>query len=210
MKSLSLPKPHLIVVLGVPGSGKTFFAEQFAKTFHTPYVHYDKIIKLSGSSATAGRKLAAYQINELLKTKQSIIFEGFSNARSDRSELAKIANSAGYETLIVWVQTEPIAAKHRATKPSTDSTSRAISPSQYDEAVRSFVPPHASESVVVISGKHTYASQAKVVLKKLTAPHAELVARTALVRNSEPTLLQHSKAKTSPVQPSDRRNISVK
>jgi len=38
MKSLQLDKPHAIVVIGIQGSGKTFFAEKFATTFKAPYI----------------------------------------------------------------------------------------------------------------------------------------------------------------------------
>ncbi|MBI3889304.1 hypothetical protein HY312_01855 [Candidatus Saccharibacteria bacterium] len=42
MKSLNLTKPHLIVVVGIPGAGKTYFGQQFSTTFNAPYLKYDE------------------------------------------------------------------------------------------------------------------------------------------------------------------------
>ncbi len=41
---------------------------------------------------------------------------------------------------------------------------------EFDALVDSFDPPHEKERPVVISGKHTYTSQLKIVLKQLAGP----------------------------------------
>jgi len=180
MKSLSLSKPHVIIIVGIPGSGKTFFAEKFADTFNAPYVHYDKILTLVGDGAKA-TELTQLQLSELLKTKQSIVVDGMAHTRLQRVELAKSARVAGYETLLVWVQTDPATARARVTKDKNRT------PEDTDKAEQSFAPPIAVEKPVVISGKHTYASQAKVVLKKLSSPRAQISTHTTPpARASEP------------------------
>jgi len=45
MKPLSLSKPHVIVTVGIPGSGKSFFAEHFAATFKAPLISGERIRK---------------------------------------------------------------------------------------------------------------------------------------------------------------------
>lgn len=170
MKSLSLSKPHLIVMVGVPGSGKTFFAEKFAETFHTPYVSREKLANITGGPTDFIDNLMYYQVTELFKTKQTILLEGTGESRTDRIELAKWAHKAGYETLLIWVQTDPSTAKSRFKREK--GKQNITSPEAYDKLVQSFAMPTAAERVVVISGKHTYATQAKVVLKKLSEPRA--------------------------------------
>ncbi|HEU5121903.1 MAG TPA: AAA family ATPase [Candidatus Saccharimonadales bacterium] len=170
MKHLSLTKPHLIIMVGIPGSGKSFFAEKFADTFGAPYVCDKKIAMQVQGNIEAVTQL---QLNELLKTKQSIIFDGASNTRVERLALAKKARAAGYESLIIWVQTDPATAKSRATSSKKGDTP-LLSSEEYDKLVKRFTPPNVTEKPLVISGKHTYATQAKVVLKRLSAPRAEI------------------------------------
>jgi predicted kinase len=173
MKSLSLTQPHLIVMVGVPGAGKSFFAEKFAETFHAPYVSLEKILPFTTTTSDASH-IMQQQTIELLKTRQSIILEGDTDTRTERDKLARQARIAGYETLLVWVQTDPITAKSRSVRETKDKTNRTISTDEYDRIVKRFTPPSVIEKPTVISGKHTYATQAKIVLKKLSAPRAEI------------------------------------
>lgn len=200
MKSLSLNQPHVIVMVGVPGSGKSFFAEKFAETFHAPYVCRGRIETLVGDNPAADA-LAMQQFTELLKTRHTLILEGPSSTRAERTELSRLAQSAGYETLFVWVQTDPATAKMRSIRPSKDSTYRPLTHDEYDAKLQRFSAPHAVENTVVISGKHTYATQARVVLKKLSSP------RAAIAGHSRPPI----RAATPAVEPrpDTRRNITI-
>jgi predicted kinase len=178
MKSLSLTQPHIIIMVGVPGSGKTFFADKFADTFNAPYVSLEKITPYTIDSATALR-LIDHQIAELLKTRQSIIVEGGTATRTERDKLIRKARSAGYESLIVWVQTDPATAKFRSVRETKDKVNQTLSSDDYDRHARRFSAPSTLEKPTVISGKHTYATQAKIVLKKLSSPRAEIATQTA-------------------------------
>jgi predicted kinase len=173
MKSLSLSKPHAIITTGIPGSGKTFFADKFADTFNVPCVSYDKIIHLA-SDEKAAYTLLFYQVAALLKTNTSFIIDGASNTRTERVELTKVIRAAGYETLLIWVQTDPATAKMRVIKESKGKAGQPISSAEHGQLHNRFSAPTAGEKPVVISGKHTYATQAKVILKKLSAPRAEI------------------------------------
>lgn len=161
----------MIIMVGLPGSGKSFFAEKFAETFHTPFVSEQNISQLTQENVP---ELASLQLHELLKTKQTIIFEGATYTRTERIGISKKARDAGYETLTVWVQVDAATAKER----STATKNASLSPEQFDSIEKRFTPPNSLEKPLVISGKHTYASQAKVVLKKLSNPRAEISAHT--------------------------------
>jgi len=187
MKSLSLNKPHMIVMVGVPGSGKSFFAEKFAETFRAPYISYEKIAAHLREEKDAAESILQYQLDELLKAGQSIIIDGIGATRASRSELSRKARASGYETLLVWVQTDSATAKDRALKSAKNNTSSTLTPEDYDRSAKHFSSPMATEKPVVISGKHTYATQAKVVLKKLSGPRAEISAHpTAPIRTEQP------------------------
>lgn len=185
MKSLSLAQPHVILMVGVPGAGKSFFAESFSQTFNAPYVSLEKIIPYTSDDAAA-TALMQHCINELLKTQRSIIIEGGTDTRIEREKLTRKAKLAGYETLIVWVQTDPATAKTRSIKDAKNKVNRTLSPDEYDRIVKRFTPPNTLEKPTVISGKHTYATQAKIVLKKLSATRTEISTHvTAPVRTEE-------------------------
>lgn len=191
MKSLSLSQPHLIILTGVKGSGKTFFAEKFAETFHAPCVSRDRIAELAADEKVV-ENIASYQVEELLKTKQPVVVDGLATTRTERAELAKKAREAGYIPLLLWVQTDKDTAKSRALRASKSK----LDPDTYERLAKQFTPPNTFEKPLVISGKHTYASQAKVVLKRLTAPRTEAI----------------SAHKAAPVRPATitRRNITIR
>lgn len=190
MKSLSLSRPLILMVIGVPGSGKSFFARQFSDTFAAPLVSYDYIRSRLFENPAYNREeeaivysLAGQQINELLKTQKTFIVDGGLNAKSDRYSLAKLGHKFGYGTLAVWVQTDESASKLRATRRNSkrpgDIYNASLSEKQFIALSRELVSPSPQEPYVVISGKHTYATQAKVVLKKLVLPREEQALRSA-------------------------------
>jgi predicted kinase len=187
MKSLSLAKPHLILVVGIAGAGKSFFAEQFADTFQAPLVSEDHLRAaleplgelVNKDERAIVTKLAHDQISELVKTQSTIIVDACCETRTERAEISRKARLKGYEPLLVWVQTAPNIAKLRATKTNRmQPHRRLITPEQHDAAVRRFTAPNASEKTIVFSGKDTYASQAKLVFTKLAQPRAEISGHT--------------------------------
>jgi len=177
MKSLSLSQPHLLITVGIPGSGKSFFAEKFAATFSAPYVKYDSIMKVTGQNIAASDILAGYMLRELFKTGHTIVFDGHTGTRAERTALKDLATASGYATLFIWVQTDEATAKLRFLKSGKAKGSRAAG-RHYDTLLSTFSPPNPKEHpAVVISGKHTYATQVKAVLKNLTL--TKQIARTS-------------------------------
>ena len=166
MKSLSLEHPHAIVMVGIPGSGKTFFASKFAETFHAPYLDHAIYARLT-ADAHLRDMLVSHFIHEVTKTNQSVVLEIDTATRTRRTDLTKLLKKLGYVPLFVWVQIDSDTARQRSLK------SNNMSAEAYASRLRSFSPPHQTEHATVISGKHTYASQAKIVLKKLSTPRAE-------------------------------------
>jgi predicted kinase len=172
MKSLSLSKPHLLIMVGIPGSGKSFFAEKFSEMFHAPYVSYDRIMDVGEGNAEQAARYMTYLLHELIKTGQTLVVDGLADTRAQRAELKHLAHVAGYKPLFIWVQTDVATAKARALKTSTDK-GRGMTPHEYDQVAGYFMPLSAMEKPVVISGKHTYATQARIVLKNLAAPRGQ-------------------------------------
>lgn len=175
MKPSETTKPHLIIMVGIPCSGKSFFADHFSDTFNAPLVSIDVLRKKLFSNHILGeneeeilRKVTDYVLDEVLKTQRTVIFEGETGQREDRAGISKKAIAAGYEPLFIWVQTETATARKRAVKANTKKP--PISTDEFDAKLKAFNDPLRNEKAIVISGKHTYASQLKIVLKHLVQP----------------------------------------
>jgi predicted kinase len=185
MKSLSLSRPLIIMMVGYPGAGKSFFASQFADTFNSPRISIDRLRSDIFTNPTYAKeedelikRITDVQTQELLKTNKSFIVDGGCNLRTTRLEYERLARSKGYGTLVIWVQTDGPTCRIRATRRSNTRPGDIYNTPMTDETlaalVKRFNPPTASENSMVISGKHTYATQLRVVLKKL-APARESV-----------------------------------
>ncbi len=166
-------------MVGIPGSGKSFFAEHFANTFKAPIVSFDQLRQKLFKSPIFSKdediiisRVADYMLDEVLKTGRTVIYEGQTNLRTDRALIAKKARGADYEPLFVWVQTESVTAKKRATKPN--SSKLFLSAEQFNASLKQFSAPHQTEKTIVISGKHPYTSQLKIVLKHLVEPRVQM------------------------------------
>ncbi|HSE61637.1 MAG TPA: AAA family ATPase, partial [Candidatus Saccharimonadales bacterium] len=91
MKTLSLSRPLIIMLIGLPGSGKSFFGRQFAEMFAAPLVSYDRLRYELFAQPTHSqeeqevvKRVADYQIEELVKTHRSFVVDGGCNAKTDR------------------------------------------------------------------------------------------------------------------------------
>lgn len=161
MTTLHLSRPHAIMMVGLPGSGKSFFAEQFATTFNAPYI--DALTLTSyAKDVKSAMKIITEFAGQIVKTKQTFIYEGDTDTRALRAEFAQFAKAKGYTPLIIWVQVDEKTAKDRTLK--ADKMDGAT----FEDVARGFQAPQLDERPVVISGKHTYASQAKKVLASLS------------------------------------------
>lgn len=209
MKSLSLARPLVLATVGLPGSGKSFFARQFSETFGAPVISANRLRHVAAHEAVV--PLAAYFMEELFKTQKTFIVDGLAATRAERVELRKVAKSKGYDVLLVWVQTDTTTSQYRSMKRSSrredDMYNPMLTAEDFAREARRFYPPIASEPTVVISGKHTYATQARVVLKKLVTPRTEEAKARAIV--GRPGHSVNQKPENGDTTP-PRRNVLVR
>ena len=179
MEALTLSSPMVIEVVGLPGAGKSFFANQFASTFGAALVSRDKIRwtlfakhTYSDSENAMVDQVAELLITELFRTKKTFILDGGCNTLAERREISNRARRNGYRVLTIVVQTDEPTSRRRATKRNEkkqgDRYKQSLTSEQFDSFKKAYAePPTDQADVVVISGKHTYNAQAKVVLRKM-------------------------------------------
>lgn len=168
MKPLTPASPHAIIMIGIPGSGKTTFAERFADTFQAPIVSQTKLERTYGLSEAEAEALRTTILTEYMKTHRTVLIDGGLNGKEKREDLVRRLVKAGYRPLIVWVQTDTTEAHRRSIKPYPRGS--GMSDEAFDAQLALFEAPGEKEKMVVISGKHTYTSQLKIILKQLATP----------------------------------------
>ena len=172
-------QPLFILVVGVPGSGRSFFARQFADSYKFFYVdtgrYESSLLSLSDSNSDivpVAAQITEAVLDQAVRSFKHIILEGPYYSVKEREEVLSLAQKAGFGTLIVWVQTDLETAEYRALNKDRrridDKYSLSLSEFEFKTAVKAFQNPNLSkENVVVVSGKHDFKSQGVIVLKKI-------------------------------------------
>lgn len=153
-------KPYAIIVFGAPMSGKTSFAEHFSDSIEAPFLNFYKL----QDDNKLTRKTAIEFIRIMAQGKQTIIVEGMGDTESNRDEMRKLFDELGYQTALIWVQTDLNAIKQRMLrryKKLADAKAALSASYEHLEA------PTETENPIVISGKHTPQTQIKNVLSRL-------------------------------------------
>lgn len=153
-------KPRALLVFGAPASGKTTFAEKFAKKFGLAYYNFADLMNDHGFSY----EQILVILEEILKTGQTIVIEGSLDAEANRTEIRNIVRKAGYEPALIWVQTDISTIRQRL-KTRYRSVSKAKE--AYDKAVAEMEAPADNEKPIILSGKHTFETQTKHVIAGL-------------------------------------------
>lgn len=153
-------KPRALLVFGAPCSGKTTFAEKFGKKFKIASYDFTSLAEKYGFSH---EQILAI-IDEITKTRQTIIIEGELDTEQDRIEMRNMLREKGYEPTLIWVQTDVSTIRSRL-KVRFHSVSKAKT--FYDTEISKMEAPSDEEKAIILSGKHTFETQAKHVVAGL-------------------------------------------
>lgn len=178
MNKLNLNQPLAVVVVGLPGAGKTFFAERFATMFGAPVVSRDRIRwtlfanhTYSDNENAMVNQVADLFINEMWRSKHTFVLDGGYDRHQTRDHLIRLAKKAGFYPLVVEIQSgEPISqdrATHRRAKNPDDKYNQSLSTTQFAKFKNDYEAPRSGQNTVVISGTHTTQAQLRTVLQKI-------------------------------------------
>ncbi len=156
----TMRKPKALLVFGAPCSGKTTFCEGFSKKFGLAY--YD--LKAFTNDRGFSKENAIFVLEQILKTKASIIVENGVDTEQDRVKLRNLLRDYGYDPALIWVQTDVSTIRTRLKK-----RCRSVPKAKeiYEHAVSSMEAPAESEKPIILSGKHTFETQCRHVVKGL-------------------------------------------
>ena len=153
-------KPRALLVFGAPCSGKTTFCEKFAKKFGLAFYDLHELKEKYGFS----RKNLLVILEQILKTKQTILIEGELETEKEREEVRNLLRSKGYDPSLIWIQTDVSTIRSRL---KLRYKNLAKAKEIYDKAVNSIEAPTEIEKPIILSGKHTFETQTKHVVSGL-------------------------------------------
>ncbi len=153
-------QPRALLVFGAPCSGKTTFANKFAKRFNIAFFDLEEF----KAKNNLNQKQILAVVEQLAKTKQDILIEGCINTEKEREEMRRILRPAGYQVSTIWIQTDVATIRTRLkAKYKTVAKAKEV----FDTTVPTFEAPSEIETPIILSGKHTFETQLRHILSAL-------------------------------------------
>ncbi len=165
------------MLYGFPGAGKTHFARQLCENIQAAHVHGDRIRSELFEQPRYDREenevvfhLMNYMTGEFLNAGISVVHDTNAMRQSQRRQLRELARKSGAEPILIWFQVDLESAFVRAAKrdrrKADDKYSPAIDRQTFERVASGMQNPH-NEDYIVISGKHTFATQLSAIIKRL-------------------------------------------
>jgi len=174
---LTTVSPTLFVMLGVPGSGRTYTARHLSQSvdgFHLQSDEwreelFDKPERFTSQDGVVER-VTSLLLQKIMDLRLNVVIDGDNNRRAIRQRFRTLARKNGYEIVTIWVQTDVDSAFGRAAKRDRRITEEKFAieydDDMYDQELARFQSPQY-EKYVVVSGKHIYKTQFYAIRKKL-------------------------------------------
>lgn len=173
-----MTQPLLVVFLGFPGSGKTYFATRLAKvinavTFNSDafrmamFKTHDHIenIRLTDNGRLYTDVFGAmdYATKQSLLAGHSVIYDAQQSKRRDRSAIEKMAADTNAVPILVWIKTSKDLALRRGQEREARDDSHQYSLDKMEMLINRFDAvtdlPEPSENVIHINGELPFEEQ---------------------------------------------------
>ncbi len=172
-------QPLLVMFLGVPGSGKSYFARHLAKRIDAVRLNGDTMrIAMFGSTENIeaiyhsdSRKILNsyvfraidYAVEQILLHGDSVVYDAHHNMRKTRLELEKLAKRCGALPVVVQIVTPYEVALERGQAREATVDQRQLSAEKMHETMQRHLKntdhPDSSENVIEISGELPFEEQ---------------------------------------------------
>jgi predicted kinase len=178
MAKITPAKPFLIMLYGLPGAGKTYFARQLSERMQLAHLQADRIRaelfekpRYDRQENEVVMQLMNYMAGEFLAAGMSVIYDANMMRGASRRQLRDLARQMRAQPVLVWFQIDADSAFQRNAKRDRrridDKFSDRMDRQTFDSIAAHMQNPGPSEEYVVISGKHLFATQFGAVSRKL-------------------------------------------
>ena len=178
MAKITPAKPFLIMLYGLPGAGKTYFARQLSERMQLAHLQADRIRaelfekpRYDRQENEVVMQLMNYMAGEFMAAGMSVVYDVNLMRASQRRQVRDLARQLRAQPVLVWFQVDAESAYQRNTKRDRrrldDKFSAHLDRQSFDSIASHMQNPGPSEDYVVISGKHLFGTQFGAVATKL-------------------------------------------
>jgi predicted kinase len=175
---IGLVKPVLICLYGFPGSGKSYVARNLSEVVQLAHVSGDRIRselfenpRYDAQENAIITHLMNYMTHEFLNAGVSVVYDTNSLRASQRRTLRDLARTNKADYMLIWLQIDPDTAYERTQdrdrRTSDDRFAQPQDENTFSRTLSGMQNPQAGEEYLVISGKHTFATQKNAVVNRL-------------------------------------------
>lgn len=177
MSKVELSKPLLIYFYGFPGSGKSYVSRSLTTVIKAAHINSDRIRselfenpRYDTQENAIVVHLMDYMSEEFLSAGISVIYDVNAMRLNQRRKLRELAKKHKADSLMIWLQIDPESAfyriQNRDRRTSDDRYAQNHTQDTFNKQLAAMQNPQA-EDYLVISGKHTFATQKAAVINRL-------------------------------------------
>lgn len=177
MSKTELSKPVLICLYGLPGAGKSFVARNLSSSIRIAHVSSERIRselfqapRYDPQENAIVLHLMNYMTEEFLAAGLSVVYDTSALRIAQRRNLRALAQDHKANYLLVWLQIDAESAfartQQRDRRTTDDRYSQPQTRASFESLMAAMQNP-TDEEYIVISGKHSQATQKNNVISKL-------------------------------------------
>lgn len=169
-------KPLLVILVGIPGSGKSYFAKQLAPELGAVRLNGDsmkaaiygsyEIIRAKNLIKEANQRGFAaidYATEEVLRAGHSVVYDANNNKRVIRDKHRALAARQDAVAVVAWIRVPEAVAKERATTREKTTDQPMFDAALFDDVMKrqsaNFDTPGADENCIEIDGTLPFKEQ---------------------------------------------------
>jgi predicted kinase len=165
---IKMMKQYLYIMLGYPGSGKSYFARQLAHTTGATRISLDGLRKqlfenprehMSSEDDKRLLTLMNEKTRDALKLGGSVIYDANVEMHEDRVSVYKIASKFAADSYVIWVKTPLALSIERNGPPQEDEKFTEAYTQMVTDYEKRMDEPSNDEQTIVISGDSDIESQ---------------------------------------------------
>jgi predicted kinase len=177
MNKVVLSKPVLICLYGYPGAGKSHISRNLSDVLHIAHVSADRIRSelfqnphYDTQENAVVTHMMNYMTEEFLNSGVSVVYDANALRLAQRRKLKELAKRHKAEFLLVWLQIDQDSALYRVqNRDRRTFEGKYAQPHTRESFMQQIINMQnpQGEQYMVISGKHTFATQKGAVINRL-------------------------------------------